>query len=244
MNTARITKRSALSRSPASQSEPQHKPAADPIRVAVIDDHPMLRSGLVHTLKSAGGIEIVAEGATAAEAVQIAETLLPDLIFIDIRMPGDGIVAAQAISRSCPAVKIIMLTAHDDEQRVTAALRAGASGYIVKGVSEQELVQSVHAIYEGESYVSPGLAAKLLSTRGFGTPWLQEPDDELFLELTPREEQVLRRITQGLSNREVGDQLGISEKTVKHYMTNILEKLHVRNRVELALLARKRMTSN
>jgi DNA-binding NarL/FixJ family response regulator len=214
---------------------------SDVIRVALVDDHPIMRAGLVYTFEREPGFEVVGEGASGAEAIHIAETLLPDLIFLDINMPGDGVHAARAISRSCPAVRIIMLTAHDGEQHVVDALRCGASGYVVKGVSSEELIKTAQSVHEGEAYVSPGLAAKLLGRR----PSLASPTTGLthkFVELTSREEQILRFVCEGQSNKEIGEQIGLSEKTVKHYMTNILQKLHARNRVEAALIAREHLS--
>jgi DNA-binding NarL/FixJ family response regulator len=120
------------------------------IRVAIFDDHPIMRGGLLHTFEREEGFEVVGEGGSCAEAVRIAEMLLPDLILLDISMPGDGVEAARIISRNCPAIRIIMLTAHDSEQYVVEALRGGASGYLVKGVSSEELVKSARAVHEGE----------------------------------------------------------------------------------------------
>ena len=214
----------------------------DTIRVAVVDDHPIMLDGLVHVFRREDGFEVVAQGTSAQDAVQIAETALPDLIFLDINMPGNGIEAARAISRVYPAVRIVMLTAHDGEQHVIDALRSGACGYVLKGVSSEELISTARAVHRGESYVSPGLAAKLLGTRHQQA--LPVKPDPKFVTLTPREEQILRYVSLGMSNREVGQNIGLTEKTVKHYMTNILQKLHARNRVEAALLARECLGSN
>ncbi|WP_088348183.1 MULTISPECIES: response regulator transcription factor [Rhodomicrobium] len=211
------------------------------IRIAIVDDHPIMRDGLVYTFQREPRFEVVAQGGTGAEAIQIAEMLLPDLILLDINMPGDGVEAARKISRSCPAVRIIMLTAHDGEQHVVDALRGGASGYVVKGVSSDELLKTAQAVYSGEAYVSPGLAAKLLGTRG--THMVPGAFTKTFVDLTTREEQILRFVCEGQSNKEIGENIGLTEKTVKHYMTNILQKLHARNRVEAALIARERLGS-
>jgi two-component system, NarL family, nitrate/nitrite response regulator NarL len=209
------------------------------IRVAIVDDHPIMRDGLVYTFDREGDFEVVGQGGTGEEAVQIAEMLLPDLILLDINMPGDGVQAARTISNSCPAVRIIMLTAHDGEQYVVDALRGGASGYIVKGVSSEELVKTARAVHGGEAYVSPALAARLLGMRGKQAAPGRASNK--FVDLTDREEQILHLVCAGLSNKEVGENIGLSEKTVKHYMTNILQKLHARNRVEAALIARQRL---
>jgi two-component system nitrate/nitrite response regulator NarL len=211
----------------------------DVIRVAVVDDHPIMRDGLVYTFDRETDFEVVGQGASGTEAIQIAELLLPDLIFLDINMPGDGLDAARNISTRCPAVRIIMLTAHDGEQQVVDALRGGASGYVVKGISSEELVKTARAVHGGEAYVSPALAARLLGMRGRQASAARPAQS--FVDLTAREEQILRLVCEGQSNKEIGEQIGLTEKTVKHYMTNILQKLHARNRVEAALIARQRL---
>jgi two-component system nitrate/nitrite response regulator NarL len=213
--------------------------AGNVIRVAIFDDHPIMRDGLVHIFKREEGFEVIGQGGTGEEAIQIAELLLPDLILLDINMPGDGVNAARRISRTCPAVRIIILTAHDGEQHVVDALRGGASGYVIKGVSSEELIKTARAIHNGEAYVSPGLAAKLLGMRG--TALSTQRVAPQFVDLTSREEQILRFVCEGQSNKEIGDNIGLTEKTIKHYMTNILQKLHARNRVEAALIARERL---
>ena len=206
------------------------------IRVAVVDDHPILLSGLVHVFDREDDFEVVGQGACADDAVTIAETLLPDLIFLDISMPGGGIEAARAISRSCPAVRIVILTAHEGEQHVIKALNNGASGYLLKGVSSQELISMARAVHRGECYVSPSLAARLLGTRQKQV----EPAQHItrFVNLTEREQQILECVSYGMSNKDIGARVGLTEKTVKHHMTNILQKLHARNRVEAAVMAR------
>jgi DNA-binding NarL/FixJ family response regulator len=153
-------------------------------------------------------------------------------------MEGGGINAARSIASACPIVKIIMLTVSEDEDDVLAALKVGARGYILKGVSGPELVQIVRAIYTGQAYVTPALAASLLGEWHPSTNADQPPSDPLS-ELTPRERGILELVSTGKSNKEVAQALFLSEKTIKHYMTNILQKLQVRNRVEAALLARQ-----
>lgn len=209
------------------------------IRVAIVDDHPIMRDGLVYTFDREDDFEVVGQGGSGAEAIQLAEMLLPDLILLDINMPGDGVQAARTISSSCPAVRIIMLTAHDGEQYVVDALRGGASGYVIKGVSSEELVKTARAVHGGEAYVSPALAARLLGMRGKQAE--QSRGSNKFVDLTAREEQILNCVCAGQSNKEIGESVGLTEKTVKHYMTNILQKLHARNRVEAALIARQRL---
>jgi DNA-binding NarL/FixJ family response regulator len=210
---------------------------ADPVRIVVIDDHPLYREGIKHTLSQDPSFEVVADGASRDDAVRLAQDLLPDIILLDVSMPGGGIEAATAIGLACPVVKIVMLTVSEDERDVSAALKAGARGYVLKGVGGEELRRTLQAINSGESYVSPSLAGRMLATMTSGTS--RTGGDPMAL-LTAREEQILRLVALGQSNKEVATALDLSEKTVKHYMTNIFQKLQVRNRVEAVLMARQR----
>ncbi len=215
------------------------------IRIAVVDDHPMLREGVMHTLGALEDMEIVAEGSTGADAIRIAEEWLPDVMLLDVSLPGGGVESARAIANSCPVVKIAMLTVAQDEETVSSALGAGARGYILKGISGQELADAVRNIHAGEDYVSPSLAARLLAEMGSKSLFRQAEGHDVFSTLSAREESILIFVAEGLSNRQVGEKLSLSEKTIKHYMTNILQKLRVKNRVEAALLAQKhRATPN
>ena len=208
---------------------------SEKIRIAIVDDHPLLREGVVHVLRNDPAFEVVAEGESADDAIAIAESELPDIILLDVSMPGGGIEAAGAIARSCPIIKIIMLTVSEAEEHVSSALKAGARGYILKGVGGSDLIQTIQKIHQGEAYVSPTLAARLLSDLRRGTT-SENAQRDVLADLSHREEQILSQVSQGLSNGEIGKKLNISEKTVKHYMTNILQKLQVRNRVEAALI--------
>jgi DNA-binding NarL/FixJ family response regulator len=209
---------------------------SDKIQVVIIDDHPMFRDGVIQTLKAEPDIEIVGQGTTSAEAIRLAAELLPDVILLDITIPGSGLSAAQCIAESSPVTKIVMLTASGAEEDVLTALKAGARGYVLKGVSGHELVKIVRDVYAGEAYVTPALAANLLSEMK-GSLLEEKTASRPLDELTEREQQILEGIAAGLSNKEIARQLVLSEKTVKHYVTNVLQKLQVRNRVEAALLA-------
>ena len=213
---------------------------SEKIRIAVIDDHPMLRAGVTHTLRAEPDFEVVGEGGNASDALRIARDELPDIMLLDVSLPGGGIEAAQAIASACPVVKVVMLTVLQNEESVSAALQAGARGYILKGISGPDFVRTVRDIDRGENYVSPGLAARLLAAAKSKNAD-RDLDANPLSALTVREEQILSLVAEGLSNKEVGAQLKLSEKTVKYYMTNILQKLQVRNRVEAALLAQKRI---
>jgi two-component system, NarL family, nitrate/nitrite response regulator NarL len=207
--------------------------------VVVVDDHPLFRAGVSTALK-VFGFEVVGEGGDAEEALALATGLLPDILLLDIAIPGGGLQAARAVAAACPATKTIMLTFSEAESDVLEALHAGARGYLLKGVSAPELAQWVRAIYRGEVYVTPSLAAAVL--RDLAAPAaapvaaptaLSSPLDEL----TERERQILELVASGRSNKEAGRELGLAEKTVKHHMSSIMHKLHVKNRVEAALLA-------
>jgi DNA-binding NarL/FixJ family response regulator len=208
----------------------------EPLQVAIVDDHPLFREGVAHTLGAQLDIEIVGEGESAADAVRIAGEQLPDVILLDVSMPGGGLNAVRQIASAFPVVKIVMLTVSEEEDDVTAALRAGARAYVLKGVAARELVRILRAVAAGEVYVTPALASNLLVglTGGAGNRQTSSPLDEL----TERERQILELVAGGDSNKEIAYQLHLSEKTVKHHMTNILQKLQVRNRVEAALMAR------
>jgi DNA-binding NarL/FixJ family response regulator len=209
---------------------------ADTLQVPIIDDHPLFREGVAHTLGAQPDIEVVAEGESAADAVRIAGECLPDVMLLDVSMPGGGLNAVRQIARAFPVVKTVMLTVSEGEEDVTAALRAGARAYVLKGVAARELVRILRDVAAGEVYVTPSLAANLLFelTSGGASRQPASPLDEL----TEREREILELVAGGDSNKEIAARLYLSEKTVKHHMTNILQKLQVRNRVEAALMAR------
>jgi two-component system nitrate/nitrite response regulator NarL len=208
----------------------------EPLHVAIVDDHPLFREGVAHILSAQPDIEVVAEGESAADAIRIAAESIPDIMLLDVSMPGDGLNAVREIATSYPVISLVMLTVSEEEDVVTAALRAGARAYVLKGVAARELVRILRSVAAGEVYVTPSLAASLLFELTGGRSGSTPPSP---LEgLTERERQILERVAAGDSNKEIGAQLHLSEKTVKHHMTNILQKLQVRNRVEAALMAR------
>lgn len=208
------------------------------LQIAIVDDHPLFRAGVAQALERYPDFEVIAEGDSAAQAISIAGRRLPDVMLLDVSMPGGGVNAVRQIASEVPVVKVIMLTVSEDEEDVTASLRAGAKGYVLKGVAARELAEIIRSVAAGDVYVTPSLAASLLfeltgaSNRAAGEPNLLD-------DLTEREHQILERVAAGDSNKEIGASLQLSEKTVKHHMTNILQKLHVRNRVEAALMARR-----
>ncbi len=204
------------------------------LRIIIADDHPLFRDGVVQALEKETGIEVVGHVNDGSEALRMARDLLPDAILLDIAMPiKDGISTAAAISIACPATKIIILTVSEHEDDLMAAFKAGATGYVLKGISGRELGKVVKSVTDGDVYVSPKLASGMLLEMS-----RPKPHDPLE-ELTDREQEILQLVAQGLTNREIGQQLHLSEKTIKHYMTNVLQKLQVHSRVQAALLAQK-----
>jgi len=206
---------------------------SEPIRVVVADDHPMFLDGLVATLSADPDIELVATVGDAASAVRAVEETAPDIALLDVTMPGGGLEAARQIAAVAAGTRVVILTSSEHEDDMVAAMEAGASGYVLKGVAGRELRSILRSIHAGGTYMAPGLALGAL--RGLSRP---RPTDPL-AELTSRERDVLELVVAGLSNAEIGGRLGLAEKTVKHYMTSILDKLQVASRVEAALLAYK-----
>jgi DNA-binding NarL/FixJ family response regulator len=206
------------------------------IRVVLADDHPIFREGLARTIAETPDFEVVGAAGSAREAVAMAAVERPDLALLDISMPGGGIAAAAAIAARSPDTRIAMLTVSEDDHDVLAAMKAGAIAYVLKGVSASGLIAILRDVAAGRAHISQPLATRVLAAMRNGPRKAERrPVDEL----TRREEDILRKVAQGLSNREVADSLGLQEKTVKHYMTTILEKLQARNRVEAALIARE-----
>jgi DNA-binding NarL/FixJ family response regulator len=208
---------------------------AELLRILVADDHPLLREGVALALEIEPGWRVIAQADRSEQAVALARKLRPDIALVDLSMPGiGGNAVISQISADCPATKCIVLTASGDNDELMAALKAGAHGYVLKGVSALELRAVVARVAAGEAYVSPALAAHLLIefTRARATPVGEA--------LTAREAEVLDLLAHGLTNREIGLRLHLAEKTVKHHVTHILIKLHVRSRTEAALLAQRR----
>jgi len=203
------------------------------IRLILADDHPIFRDGLVQSIEETGEIKVVGVGGSADDAVNLAQIHKPDVALLDLSMPGNGISAARKIAQAKTAGHIAMLTVSEDDSDVTSALEAGAIGYVLKGVSAADLRRILTGIASGEAHVSPGLAARVLKIMQNPKRAEKNPIDDL----TKREEDILRGVAKGKSNREVAESLNLQEKTVKHYMTTVLGKLHARNRVEAALIA-------
>jgi two-component system, NarL family, nitrate/nitrite response regulator NarL len=207
-------------------------------RIVLVDDHPLFRGGVAYALSQEPDIQIVAEGTSAADAVTLARLHAPDLLLLDIDMPGDVFSTISLIRQTNEAIRIAILTASDDEDNVTAAFRSGAAGYILKGIMGRELATILRSLMAGNGYVPPSLAAVLISHLTVPAAVSKAPLDPLHT-LTEREYQILERVAAGWSNKEIANALSLTEKTVKYYMTIILQKLQVRNRTEAALLLQR-----
>lgn len=207
--------------------------------VVVVDDHPLFRDGVVHTLMS-NGIDVVGQGATADDALRLTLAHEPDVVLMDLNMPGGGLAALTAIAASGTKSQVLPLTIVDDEMSAEGALRSGARGYLLKGIGGRELVEAVRTVARGDLYIAPQLLSRLLGPRS------RAPDapKATTAALSGREEQILGLLSCGLSNKEIAFRLELSEKTVKYYLTHLLRKLHMRNRVEAALYASHRSGSS
>lgn len=205
------------------------------ISIAVVDDHPILRQGLAAVLRNEPRFRFVAEGGNADEALQIAKLHRPDIIILDLNIPGGGIEALKQIVLEFPSVRCIILTVCDSADTAISALNAGAQGYILKGVSGGELKSAILTVFNNESFVSPEFATKLLLAAQNRSVKTSIADSRLSF----RETQILREVAAGLSNRMVAERLSISEKTVKHYMSSIMQKYGVSNRVSAVVAYQK-----
>lgn len=211
-----------------------------PIRVAVVDDHPLMRGGIVQALGREKDLEVVGEGRSADEAVAIAKEVAPDVMLVDVNMPGGGLEALERIRTANPRVSCIIITVREDVETVGQSLRVGARGYVLKGISGEDLAQTVRLIHQGEAYITPALAARLLSMEQASRSGQEMDETSSRLRvLTDRELQILRLIAKGYINKQIGAKMDLSEKTIKHYVTNILQKLQVSNRVEAAIIAQR-----
>lgn len=209
----------------------------NPIRTAIVDDHPLFREGVAKLLARTPGVEMVADGSTGADAVKIAREFLPDVLLLDLKLPDDGAAAASTIVREHPKVRVVILTASDCDGDAAAMLQLGVHGYLLKGCTGQEIIRAVQRVYAGECYVTPSLAACVLTKKSMPAPKAGGDGCE---ELSGREEIILAQVSKGLTNKEIARALNLREKTVKHYMTHIMQKLGVRNRLEAALMGQER----
>ncbi|CAN7695044.1 response regulator transcription factor [Rhizobium sp. LjRoot98] len=209
------------------------------ITIAVVDDHPLFREGVMRILSEIPGFRIVGEGSTSQEALALSATLRPSILLMDISMPGGGLNAILPVLHENPGQKIIMLTVSETGDDVMSALSKGAKGYVLKGVGSRMLADIVRSVDAGDTYVSPTLSARLLSDMSSSEARARQanPIDAL----TNREQEVLHLVAEGLSNKRIALRLGVHEKTIKQHMTHIFSKLGISNRTEAAMTLRNAM---
>ena len=206
------------------------------ISVGLVDDHPLLRSGLAALFKSTVEFEVVAEGSCAADAVEISSRFSPNILIMDLTMPGNAFTAISEINTKQKNTKIVAFTASAGIDHAVMALDAGASGYILKGSTAEELVHGLRTVHMGETYITQGFATKVvLALRNASVRKLAADA----IKLSVREEQIVRLLLHGRTNKEIASSLNISEQTVKHYMSILMQKLHARNRLEVVIAAQK-----
>jgi DNA-binding NarL/FixJ family response regulator len=229
-------------RAAAAAQRPDSGRGPEPIRVLIADDHALFRRGLEMVLEEEDDIDLVGQASDGTEAVAVAGEALPDVVLMDIRMPKiTGIEACRATKEVAPSAKIVMLTISDEEEDLFEAIRAGASGYLLKDIPLDEVAEAVRAVHGGQSLINPSMAGKLLSE--FATLAKRDDEEEERVQhvaapkLTDREMEVLKLVARGMNNRDIAKELFISENTVKNHVRNILEKLQIHSRMEAVMIA-------
>jgi DNA-binding NarL/FixJ family response regulator len=211
---------------------------AKPIRLLVVDDHEVVRQGLVSMLDRREGFQVVAEAGTAADAVEQARRFEPDLVIMDVRLPdGSGIEACREIRSALPATRVVILTSYPDEEAVFSAIVAGASGYLLKQIRARDLVNAIESVARGESLLDPAVTEKVLErVRRIASG--AEHDD--LAQLTQQERKILMLVAEGKTNKEIADEVFLSDKTVKNYVSSILSKLNLQRRAQAAAYMARR----
>lgn len=208
----------------------------EPITVFVLDDHELVRRGLRSLLEAEPDIEVVGEAGTAAEGAVRIVALCPRVAVVDGRLPdGSGIEVCRQVRSADPGIEVLVLTSYDDDDALFAAIMAGAAGYVLKQISGNDLVDAVRRVAAGQSMLDPAVTARVLHRLRHGSD-----RDPLTQHLTPKEEQVLGLVAEGMTNRQIAERLGVAEKTVKNYVSTLLAKLGVESRTQAAVMAARR----
>jgi DNA-binding NarL/FixJ family response regulator len=219
-------------------TEPRPHDAASPLRLLIVDDHEVVRQGLVALLGRRDGLQVVAEAGSVAEAIEQARRFVPDVVVMDVRLPdGSGIEACREIRSELPATRVVMLTSYPDEEAVLSAIVAGAAGYLLKQIRARDLVAALEAVGRGESLLDPAVTEKVLErVRRMATGG---QTDELAM-LTSQEQKILMLVAEGKTNKEIASDVFLSDKTVKNYVSSILSKLNLERRAQAAAFVAKR----
>ena len=208
----------------------------DSLRILIADDHPLFRKGMRTLLTATADIEVIGEATTGQEVIELAATLQPDVILMDLQMPGvNGIEATRQILQTSPHIRILVITLFEDDASVFSALRAGARGYVLKDAREEEMLRAIRSVGSGEAIFSPTIATRLMDF--FSAPQTAVPK-EIFPTLTEREREILQWIARGSSNSEIARELALSVKTVNNYVSNIFSKLQVADRAQAIIRSR------
>lgn len=207
-----------------------------PIRVLLADDHALFRKGLASLLSGDKGFKVVGEAQDGAEALNKAKDLKPDLILMDVYMPGgNGLEATRRIKEALPSAKVVILTVSEEDKNLFEAIKYGAHGYLLKKIEPRDLFEMLRGVFRGEAPISRATAAKILNE--FAAQAHRAPEEMPEEKLSPKEREVIELLTKGWTNKEIGNKLGITENTVKNHLKNILDKLHLENRVQAAAFA-------
>jgi two-component system response regulator DevR len=205
------------------------------IKIFIVDDHAIVRMGLKALLSSYAEMEVVGEAGTSAEALRGVTSLQPDVVLMDVRIPGEGgIETTRQITRQFPSIKVVILTSYADDELVRSAIMAGAAGYVLKQANPDNLLRAITAAHQGEALLDPATTARLLSHVREAE---RKAEEDAFRDLTDRELDILVEVARGKTNAEIGRSLNLSENTVRNYLRTIFEKLHLTNRIELAAFA-------
>jgi DNA-binding NarL/FixJ family response regulator len=216
-------------------------PGPEKIRLLIADDHPLVRQGLRAVFDAEGDIDVIGEASDGRQALALAQELLPDVVLMDIKMGDwDGVTATRRVRMAVPSTKVVVLTNYDEDELVFAAIRAGASGYLLKEVRGRQLASAVRTVAEGYTLVYPSVAQRVLDEFAWQRQQAASADaDNILADLTAREREILALIAKGRSNKEIGGQLGIGERTVKTHVSNIFAKLQLSDRTQAAIFFHK-----
>lgn len=210
---------------------------SDDVRVVVVDDQDLVRAGFVALVQATPGMDVVAEAANGADAVERVRETAPDVVLMDIRMPElDGLAATRQLRATHPGVRVLIVTTFDLDEYVYDALQAGAAGFLLKDARPTELIAAVHAVASGDALIAPGVTRRLIEAFVAARP-ARAPDDARIATLTDREREILLLLARGLSNREIAGEVHLSEATIKTHVANVLAKLGVRDRVRAVIVA-------